>query len=255
MGLEIELSRAADVLRRCNPTSISLSAGCELFMRCVVFLTTVLWRAPSRACALSKTACVQLCDAHHVAGSRRPGAVQSLADRERQHLCGDVAESACQDSGARGVLYSRRQRAADARQLACRAGAAQASSRAGKTLQRRGAPAAGMLRACLQLISRCPQVTEGRPDSTGPHTARLLAEAGVPVRVAYCTMHSARPEWSLAGDTGARLCSCVHDGARGHGARTPYHAWLLADRARDGLTIMRTPRLSSAPRAWLRAAV
>jgi Initiation factor 2 subunit family len=35
MGLEIELSRAADCLRRCNPTSISLSAGCELFMRCV----------------------------------------------------------------------------------------------------------------------------------------------------------------------------------------------------------------------------
>ena len=34
MGLEIELSRAADALRRCNPTSISLSAGCELFMRC-----------------------------------------------------------------------------------------------------------------------------------------------------------------------------------------------------------------------------
>ena len=33
MGLEIELSRAADVLRKCNPTSISLSAGCELFMR------------------------------------------------------------------------------------------------------------------------------------------------------------------------------------------------------------------------------
>ena len=27
-----------------------------------------------------------------------------------------------------------------------------------------------------------PQVTEGRPDSTGPHTARLLVDAGVPVR-------------------------------------------------------------------------
>ena len=36
MGLEIELSRASDSLRRCNPTSISLSAGCELFMRCGV---------------------------------------------------------------------------------------------------------------------------------------------------------------------------------------------------------------------------
>ena len=34
MGLEIELSRAAETLRRGNPTSISLSAGCELFMRC-----------------------------------------------------------------------------------------------------------------------------------------------------------------------------------------------------------------------------
>ena len=26
------------------------------------------------------------------------------------------------------------------------------------------------------------QVTEGRPDSTGPHTARMLVDAGVPVR-------------------------------------------------------------------------
>ena len=31
---------------------------------------------------------------------------------------------------------------------------------------------------------RASQVTEGRPDSTGPHTARLLVDAGVPVRAA-----------------------------------------------------------------------
>lgn len=33
--MRCRLSRAADALRRCNPTSISLSAGCELFVRCV----------------------------------------------------------------------------------------------------------------------------------------------------------------------------------------------------------------------------
>ena len=35
MGLEIELSQAVEALRRCSPTSISLSAGCALFMRYV----------------------------------------------------------------------------------------------------------------------------------------------------------------------------------------------------------------------------
>lgn len=52
MGLEIELSRAAETLRRGNPTSISLSAGCELFMRCAsawglaprLASLTALWR-------------------------------------------------------------------------------------------------------------------------------------------------------------------------------------------------------------------
>jgi len=33
MGLEKELKDAAAALQRCNPTSISLKAGCELFLR------------------------------------------------------------------------------------------------------------------------------------------------------------------------------------------------------------------------------
>ncbi len=52
MGLEIELSRAADALRRCNSTSISLSAGCELFMRC----DTVLCPA-ARAFCVAEAGC------------------------------------------------------------------------------------------------------------------------------------------------------------------------------------------------------
>lgn len=35
MGLERELKDAAASLQRCNPTAISLKAGCELFLRCV----------------------------------------------------------------------------------------------------------------------------------------------------------------------------------------------------------------------------
>ncbi len=34
MGLEKELKDAAASLQRCNPTAISLKAGCELFLRC-----------------------------------------------------------------------------------------------------------------------------------------------------------------------------------------------------------------------------
>lgn len=33
MGLEKELKDAASALQRCNPTAISLKAGCELFLR------------------------------------------------------------------------------------------------------------------------------------------------------------------------------------------------------------------------------
>ncbi len=33
MGLERELKDAAASLQRCNPTAISLKAGCELFLR------------------------------------------------------------------------------------------------------------------------------------------------------------------------------------------------------------------------------
>lgn len=35
MGLERELRDAANSLTRCNPTAISLRAGCELFLRFV----------------------------------------------------------------------------------------------------------------------------------------------------------------------------------------------------------------------------
>jgi translation initiation factor eIF-2B subunit alpha len=34
MELEKELKAAADSLQKCNRSSISLAAGCELFMRC-----------------------------------------------------------------------------------------------------------------------------------------------------------------------------------------------------------------------------
>lgn len=34
MGLERELKDAAASLQNCNPTAISLKAGCELFLRC-----------------------------------------------------------------------------------------------------------------------------------------------------------------------------------------------------------------------------
>ncbi len=79
MGLEIELSRAADALRRCNPTSISLSAGCELFMRCGC--ATRRSRVP--ACVRFRraaAACAQLRDAHSSAGLGGPGHVQGVAD-------------------------------------------------------------------------------------------------------------------------------------------------------------------------------
>lgn len=33
MGLDAELKEAAAALQRCNPTAISLKAGCELFLR------------------------------------------------------------------------------------------------------------------------------------------------------------------------------------------------------------------------------
>ena len=36
MGLEKELKDAAASLQRCNPTAISLKAGCELFLRCAL---------------------------------------------------------------------------------------------------------------------------------------------------------------------------------------------------------------------------
>lgn len=35
MGINEELNDAAKSLQRCNPTAISLKAGCELFLRCV----------------------------------------------------------------------------------------------------------------------------------------------------------------------------------------------------------------------------
>ena len=37
MGLEKELKDAAASLQRCNPTAISLKAGCELFLRWVAY--------------------------------------------------------------------------------------------------------------------------------------------------------------------------------------------------------------------------
>lgn len=36
MGLEKELKDAAASLQNCNPTAISLKAGCELFLRCAL---------------------------------------------------------------------------------------------------------------------------------------------------------------------------------------------------------------------------
>eukprot|EP00898_Chlorokybus_atmophyticus_P000809 jgi/Chlat1/1729/Chrsp13S02162 len=41
MGLEIELKEAAEALKRCDPTSISLAAGCELFIRYVTRESTL----------------------------------------------------------------------------------------------------------------------------------------------------------------------------------------------------------------------
>lgn len=41
MGLEKEIKEAAAVLRRRNPYSIPLEAGCELFLRCTQFSLTV----------------------------------------------------------------------------------------------------------------------------------------------------------------------------------------------------------------------
>ena len=45
MGLEKELKDAATSLQRCNPTAISLKAGCELFLRCV---PCMLWACCER---------------------------------------------------------------------------------------------------------------------------------------------------------------------------------------------------------------
>eukprot|EP00899_Mesostigma_viride_P006235 jgi/Mesvir1/15612/Mv03219-RA.1 len=41
MGLEIELRRASEALKKCDSTSISLNAGCELFMRYVTKTSTM----------------------------------------------------------------------------------------------------------------------------------------------------------------------------------------------------------------------
>ena len=45
MGLEKELKDAAASLQRCNPTAISLKAGCELFLRWVLMRWAVGWAA------------------------------------------------------------------------------------------------------------------------------------------------------------------------------------------------------------------
>lgn len=42
MGLERELKDAAASLQNCNPTAISLKAGCELFLRCVLAVAMCL---------------------------------------------------------------------------------------------------------------------------------------------------------------------------------------------------------------------
>jgi translation initiation factor 2B subunit (eIF-2B alpha/beta/delta family) len=105
MGLEIELSRAAGMLRRCNPTSISLSAGCELFMRCAAAAAASARVGAVLPVLSERAASVQLRHSHRLPGSRGPGAVQGVADRQGQHLRGDVLESARQDCRAGRVLH------------------------------------------------------------------------------------------------------------------------------------------------------
>jgi hypothetical protein len=72
MGLERELKDAAASLQNCNPTAISLKAGCELFLRCVLAvamclcgkcpcpvlnLTTLRGQAPCHAAHTSQASC------------------------------------------------------------------------------------------------------------------------------------------------------------------------------------------------------
>ena len=95
MGLEIELSRAADALRRCNPTSISLSAGCELFMRCAWPTHAFSTARALLTCRAAHKSPPQLRDANSCVGSGGPAAFQGVAHRARQHVCGDIAEGSC----------------------------------------------------------------------------------------------------------------------------------------------------------------
>ena len=78
MGLEIELSRAAETLRRGNPTSISLSAGCELFMRCG--LPCALQRRAASLMSLVVRPLSQVRDANSRAGLVRLSFIQGLVD-------------------------------------------------------------------------------------------------------------------------------------------------------------------------------
>lgn len=66
------------------------------------------------------------------------------------------------------------------------------------------------------------QVTEGRPDSTGPHTAKVLTEAGVPVRALWVacstsTSHASRQVTLVLDSAAAFMMERVDMVRRGRG--------------------------------------
>jgi len=168
MGLEIELSRAADMLRKYNPSSISLSAGVELFMRYV-----------SRTASLDSSDLVKskawLIDRGHLFAETSLKARAKIAELGECFVRnGSVVFT---HGSSRVVLALLKRAAAEGKHFS--------------------------VVVCLALVcgtvddaKASIQVTEGRPDSTGPLTARLLAEAGVPVRPRRIASAIARPAHS-----------------------------------------------------------
>lgn len=165
MGLERELKDAASTLERCNPTALSLKAGCELFLRFATRTSALELADFAAAKAHIVDVSVWLCVWCCVCVSR---------------LYFFRSPSHPPPTQQRGVHF------------------AETSTRARATIADLGArfvrPGATVLthghsRVVLALL-RCAAargvhfsvvVTEGRPDGTGLTMARTLTDLGVPV--------------------------------------------------------------------------